>query len=656
MIPKIIIDQIFETARIEEVIGEFVNLKKAGQNLRGLSPFVDEKTPSFFVSPVKQIFKCFSSGKGGSVVSFLMEHEHYSYPEALKFLAKRYQIEIPEEEQTDEQKQAANERESLYIVNSYGQDFFEEKLWNSDEGKSIGVSYFRGRGFTDDIIKKFKLGYNPSGWDILVKDANEKGYKTEFLIQAGLVKQKETRVYDTYRERVMFPIHNLSGRVIGFGGRTLKTDKKIPKYINSPESLIYHKSDSLYGIYYAKSAMIKHDMCYLVEGYTDVISLHQAGVENVVASSGTSLTEGQIRLIKRYTSNITVLYDGDAAGIKASFRGIDMILEQGLNIKVVLFPDGEDPDSYAQKLDSEDFKDYLAEYATDFIVFKSDVLNKDAKNDPLEKAKLLREVVNSIALIPDHLTRAVYIKECGRLLDVEEKVLILELNKIRRKRINDERSKNAVQSQQPDLEPLPEIELIGKQSVHVNEQDIDFQELDVIRLLLNYGNLHIKKKNDDVIKEEEPETIENLFAVRLIKEFLADQIPFENPLYQQVIETVMKQVQTDGALRTEAFLNDNSVEVVNLYVDVVNPRYALHKWDTVKIFVKGEEQKLSDAINSATTMLRLKRINKLIIENNNKTKIAQEEGSDYIQLQKELMVINNAKRKIADLIGAVILK
>ena len=315
MIPKIIIDQIFETARIEEVIGEFVNLKKAGQNLRGLSPFVDEKTPSFFVSPVKQIFKCFSSGKGGSVVSFLMEHEHYSYPEALKFLAKRYQIEIPEEEQTDEQKQAANERESLYIVNSYGQDFFEEKLWNSDEGKSIGVSYFRGRGFTDDIIKKFKLGYNPSGWNILVKDANEKGYKTEFLIQAGLVKQKETRVYDTYRERVMFPIHNLSGRVIGFGGRTLKTDKKIPKYINSPESLIYHKSDSLYGIYYAKSAMIKHDMCYLVEGYTDVISLHQAGVENVVASSGTSLTEGQIRLIKRYTSNITVLYDGDAAGI-----------------------------------------------------------------------------------------------------------------------------------------------------------------------------------------------------------------------------------------------------------------------------------------------------------------------------------------------------
>jgi DNA primase len=386
LIPKDTIQTIIETARIEEVVGEFVHLRKRGVNYVGLCPFHNEKTPSFTVSPAKGIYKCFGCGKAGNSVNFIMEHEHYTYPEALKFLAKKYNIEVEEEEQTPEQIQQLNERESLYAVTEFARKFFTEQLLNTDEGKSIGLSYFKERDFTDKTIDEFQLGYSPDRWDAFTKAAKENGYEKQFLVKTGLTIDKDGKHFDRFRARVIFPIHNLTGRVIGFGGRILKKDDKKAKYVNSPESEIYNKSKVLYGIYFAKNEIIKKDNCFLVEGYTDVISLFQAGIKNVVASSGTSLTTGQIRLIKRYTPNITILYDGDAAGLKASFRGIDMILEQGMNVKVVLFPEGEDPDSYARTHRSVEVEDYITSQAKDFIRFKTSVLLEETQNDPVKKA------------------------------------------------------------------------------------------------------------------------------------------------------------------------------------------------------------------------------------------------------------------------------
>ena len=658
MIPKHIIDQIFETARIEDVIGDFVNLKKSGSSLKGLSPFADEKTPSFMVSPVKQIFKDFSSGKGGNVVTFLMEHEHYSYPEALKVLAKRYNIEIPEdEEMSPEQKEAQSERESLYVINNYAQTYFSEQLWDTDEGKSVALGYFKERGFTDKTIKKFNLGYNPEGWENLVKAAKENGYKTEYLVKVGLAKQKDERVYDTYRGRVMFPIHNLSGRVIGFGGRTLRTDKNIPKYINSPESIIYNKSQTLYGIYQSKSEIIKQDNCLLVEGYTDVISLHQNGIENVVASSGTSLTEDQIRLIKRYTNNVTVLYDGDAAGIKASFRGIDMLLTQGLNIKVVSFPGGEDPDSFAQKHETEETKEFLASQAKDFIVFKTDILSKDGQNDPLQKAKLLRDVVNSIALIPDHLTRAVYIKECSKLLDVEERTLVLELNKIRRKNDQDKRQKDERNQGEVYRDaPLEDLQ-ITKVSVHVNENDLNAQESEVIRVLLTYCNIGVEKEpefdklGNPIIDPDEE--ILNAGTI-IIAELLEDGFAFENTTFQNIFETVKSQLETEGQMDENYFLVHAPEDVRNVYIDCLKPGNELHKWDTKKIFVKTEKEKIRLAIESALLHLRSKRLMKLIGALEQKIKLGHQNNEDIMPLMQEKKKLDEVKKMLSKPLGIVI--
>ena len=430
MIPKETIEKIFDAADIVEVINDFVNLKKSGSNYKGNSPFSDDKTPSFMVSPAKGIFKDFSSGEGGTVVSFLMKHEHFTYPEALRWLAKRYNIEIEEEEQSPEQMAAQGARESLYLVNQFARDYFAKQMLESQEGKAIGLSYLKERGYSDATIKKFELGYSPDNSGSFTKAALSAGYKLAYLEKTGLSKTNEKGSFDFFRGRVIFPIHNLTGRILGFGGRTLKTDKKIAKYFNSPESEIYHKSNVLYGLYQAKGAIIKQDTCYLVEGYTDVVSLNQAGIENVVASSGTALTEGQIKLIKRYTNNITILYDGDSAGIKASFRGIDLILEQGMNVKVVLFPDGEDPDSYSKKVGITELEEYLREEAKDFIRFKASVLLSDAKDDPLKRADTIKDIVKSIAIIPDQIIRSVYIRETSQLFDISEKALLSEVNKI----------------------------------------------------------------------------------------------------------------------------------------------------------------------------------------------------------------------------------
>lgn len=446
MIPKETISAIFEASRIDEVVGEFVSLKKRGANMLGLCPFHNEKTPSFNVSPVKGIYKCFGCGKAGNSVNFIMEHEQMNYPEALRWLAKKYNIPIEEEEQTPEQVQANNERESLYVVCSFAQKNFTETLWETDEGKSVGLSYYHQRGFTDDTIHKFQLGYSLDKWRGFSDAAIAAGHKLDYLVKAGLTISKEApestaggppeqeRFFDRFSARVIFPVHNVSGRVIAFGGRTLKTDKKIAKYINSPETDIYHKSKVLYGLYFSKKRIVEEDNCYLVEGYTDVISLHQAGIENVVASSGTSLTVDQIRLIRRYTPNITILYDGDSAGIKASFRGIDLVLEEGMNVRVLLFPDGEDPDSFSKKISSTELKAFIKENSKDFLAFKAQLLNSEAAHDPIKKAGLIKEMVESISLIPEPIYRSVYIKECSRIMDVDEQALLSELNKLRRKK------------------------------------------------------------------------------------------------------------------------------------------------------------------------------------------------------------------------------
>ena len=474
MIDQATIDRILDAAQIVDVVSEFVTLKRAGVNYKGLCPFHNEKTPSFVVSPSKGLCKCFSCGKGGNVVHFIMEHEQLNYYEALKWLANKYHIEIKERELSSEEKQAQNDRESMFVVNDFANNYFQNLLHNHVDGQSIGLAYFRQRGFRDDIIRKFQLGYSLNERDALVKEAARKGYKQEYLEKTGLCYRRDNdgQLRDRFWGRVMFPVHTLSGKVIAFGGRVLKTDGKVAKYVNSPESEIYHKSNELYGIYFAKQAIVRDDRCFLVEGYTDVISMHQAGIENVVASSGTSLTSGQIRLIHRFTNNITVLYDGDGAGIKASIRGIDMLLEEGMNIKVVLLPDGEDPDSFARKHNATDYKAYINSHEVDFIRFKTNLLLEEVGNDPIKRAGLIGDIVRSISVIPENIVRSVYIRECSQLLQVEEKLLVQEVNKLMtrtkeekqaaaEKQRQREEARAASQQLQsapmPDGSPLPEI-------------------------------------------------------------------------------------------------------------------------------------------------------------------------------------------------------
>ncbi|MBR5803774.1 MAG: DNA primase [Bacteroidaceae bacterium] len=472
MIDQATIDRILDAAQIVDVVSEFVTLKRAGVNYKGLCPFHNEKTPSFVVSPSKGLCKCFSCGKGGNVVHFIMEHEQLNYYEALKWLANKYHIEVKERELSNEEKQAQNARESMFVVNDFANNYFQDLLHNHVDGQSIGLAYFRQRGFRDDIIRKFQLGYSLNERDALFKEAMRKGYKPEFLEKTGLCYRRDNdgQLRDRFWGRVMFPVHTLSGKVIAFGGRVLKTDGKVAKYVNSPESEIYHKSNELYGIYFAKQAIVRDDRCFLVEGYTDVISMHQSGIENVVASSGTSLTQGQIRLIHRFTDNITVLYDGDGAGIKASIRGIDMLLEEGMNIKVVLLPDGEDPDSFARKHNATDYKAYINSHEVDFIRFKTNLLLEEVGNDPIKRAGLIGDIVRSISVIPENIVRSVYIRECSQLLQIEEKLLVQEVNKLMKKSKEEKLAAAEKQRQREEAKALSNsldggvpVELLGNQ-------------------------------------------------------------------------------------------------------------------------------------------------------------------------------------------------
>lgn len=576
-IPAHTIDDIMQTARIEEVIGEFVSLKRAGSSLKGLSPFTDEKTASFVVSPAKQIFKCFSTGKGGSVVTFLMEKEHYSYPEALRWLADKYGIQLPEEEaQTAEELAAVTERESLQIINEFAKNHFKHSMHETDEGKAIGLSYFLERGFRLDIINKFELGYCLNKGDDFTKAALAKGYKLEYLEKVGLSRTKDDRSFDFFRGRVMFPIHSITGRVLGFGGRTLLADKKIAKYFNSPESIIYNKSDILYGLYLAKGDMIKYDNCFLVEGYTDVISLHQAGVQNVVSSSGTSLTEGQIKLIRRYTQNITILYDGDAAGIKASFRGIDLILEEGLNVRVVLFPDGDDPDSFAKRVGAEELELYLKDNSKDFLTFKAEMLLQGGDNDPFQRVKLIHDIVHSISLIPDTISRSIYANEISDRFDIDINTINQQLAKLRtatasKQRIEPDESFEYA----PKPKPAP-AQATTASPKDTSDTNLEAAEYNLIRVLVKYGTFAVEI---DSYEEGSEQKVETSVSELICHELRRDELDFVNPIYKEIYGVVLKGLDEKVFYKTSYFLRHENQEIVKIISQMELEDYQLsHNW------------------------------------------------------------------------------
>ena len=646
-IPPHIIDEIMQTARIEDVIGSFVNLKRAGSSLKGLSPFTDEKTPSFVVSPAKQIFKCFSTGKGGTVVSFLMEKEHFSYPEALKWLANKYNIAIPEErESTAEEIAILNERDSLYIINDFARNHFVHQMHESEEGKAIGLTYFEERGFRKDIIEKFQLGYCLNKGDDFTKAALEKGYKLEYLEKVGLVKSKDERHFDFFRGRVMFPIHSVSGRVLGFGGRTLITDKKIAKYFNSPESLIYNKSEILYGLYFAKGDIIKYDNCFLCEGYTDVISLHQAGLINVVASSGTSLTKDQIKLIRRYTQNITILYDGDSAGIKASFRGIDLILEEGMNVKVVLFPDGEDPDSFAKKSSTSELEAYISEHTQDFISFKAGILLGESHDDPLKKAELIKDIVHSVSLIPNSITRSVYIQKISTLFGIEESVVSNELLRLRR----------SVISKQLDAPELMELPVEKDKPTKIqstfasdNKQN-DFHEFEVLRLMLKYGTLEIVSK----INEEEIATSVIEFVCQ---EITRDELIFQNDLYSKIFSIFLDGLAENTLYTSSYFKRLEDQEIVALVSDIESNEYEISaRWlSKYKIEIRTELDQLYESVVEAIYHFKTKIIDQKIKEI--QAELAKNESlsdEEMLFLLAEQMNYERVKKVFTDKLGRII--
>ncbi|AWH83956.1 DNA primase [Flavobacterium album] len=618
MISKNTIDTVFETARVEEVIGDFVNLKRAGSNLKGLSPFSNEKSPSFMVSPVKQIWKDFSSGKGGNAVAFLMEHEHFTYPEAIRYLAKKYNIEIEETEQTEEDKEQANEKESMYLVSEFAQKYFHNTLMNTDEGQAIGYSYFKERGFTGDTIKKFGLGYSPEEWDAFSKEALGKGYKLDYLDKTGLtIVREDGRTVDRFRGRVMFPIQSMSGRVLGFGGRILGNDKKVAKYLNSPESDIYHKSKVLYGIFHAKQAIAKQDNCFLVEGYTDVIQLHQAGIENVVASSGTALTPDQIRLINRLTKNITVLFDGDAAGLRASVRGIDLILEEGMNVKVCTFPDGDDPDSFAKKTPHDELVAYLNDNAKDFIQFKAGLLMDEAKNDPVKKAGLIRDMVTSISKIPDRIQREIYVQEVARIMDISEQVLVSTLSQIVQKDITDAGKKFREEQKENVMKPVADDGSVQQERVDI----LDRLERRIIEILLLYGGTEqdfedVYIKYDKFGKEYEY-TERKAYKVyeRIYLNLQEDEIQFTNPVFRELYKAITDHYLAHQSLTVDTFLNTLPPELQSVATDIFmqDEKYSLHEWEEKKqIPVKDKTMSVSAYANEHIIDLRWLLLGKLI--------------------------------------------
>lgn len=649
-----IIDDIMQASRIEEVIGEFVNLKRAGSNLKGLSPFTDERTPSFVVSPAKQIFKCFSTGKGGSVVTFLMEKEHFSYPEALRWLADKYGVQIPEDEPaTAEELAAITERESLYIINEFAKEHFMHNLHNSEEGKAIALSYFEERGFRKDIIQKFQLGYCLNTGNDFTTASLAKGYKLEYLEKVGLVKTKEDRHFDFFRGRVMFPIHSVSGRVLGFGGRTLFTDKKIAKYFNSPESIIYNKSEILYGLHFAKGDIVKYDNCFLCEGYTDVISMYQAGIQNVVSSSGTSLTKDQIKLIRRYTQNITILFDGDPAGIKASFRGIDLILEEGMNVKVVLFPEGEDPDSFSKKSSTTELDEYIKSHTQDFISFKADILLKDGEKDPIKRAELIREIVHSVALIPDQITRTVYLQQIAQQFDISEQIISNELIKLRKTVVSK-------QLQEPELRDLPvekQVEPYQLTEPKIEGDPTSHDELNLIRLLVKFGTRVVQ--TEQIGEDGKPITMETSVIELIHHELDKDELTFEHPVYAKIYQLFVEGLNEKQLLSTKYLKRLEDQEIVQFVSDIESNDYELStQWlSKYKIEVRSEGDRLNEAVLNSIYGFKSSKIENKIREI--RIKLQESEllsDADLMDLLAEQMAYERVKIVFSQKLGRIILR
>ena len=620
--------------RVEEVIGDFVQLKRAGSNYKGLSPFSNERTPSFMVSPVKQIWKDFSSGKGGNAIAFLMEHEHFTYPEAIRYLAKKYHIDIEETQQSSEEKAQADERESLYIVSEYAQQYFQDTLFNTEAGKAIGMTYFKERGFTEETIQKFRLGFSPDEWTAFTDNALAKGYQLEFLEKTGLTIVNADRKFDRFKGRVMFPIHSMSGRVLGFGGRILTNDKKQAKYLNSPESEIYHKSKVLYGIFFAKQAIAKADNCYLVEGYTDVIQMHQKGIENVVASSGTALTQDQIRLIHRLTPNITVLYDGDAAGLRASIRGVDLILEQGMNVKVCTFPEGDDPDSFARKTAYEDLVLYLENNATDFIRFKASLLMQEAQNDPIKKAETIRDMVESISKIPDLIKREVYVRECATIMDISEQVLFSTLAQILKK---DFYEGQKVERKQSTMQVVQTPEETQKRTIN----RLEVLEHDLIKILLSKGNedcvftdtILVEEENGDLKEKQVQQTLKVYEKVFL--ELQEDEIEFANPDFKQIYDQLMTMFQEDASYDVSRLANELPVELSAKVSDLEMEDEFRHldNWLKRDIVAKEKDRDLNRIILDIILNIRLLLIMHLInnLAEKTRTEITDEERKSIME-------------------------
>lgn len=648
MIPKETINTIIESSNIEEVVGDFVHLKKRGANLLGLCPFHNEKTPSFTVSPSKGIFKCFGCGKAGNSVNFIMEHEKYSYVEALKYLANKYNILIEEREATPEERIAETEREALFSINSHAQKFYSDTLFNSEEGKAIGHTYFIERGFREDIIKKFQLGFAPLEWDGFVKHAIKNGYKEELLVTSGLAISKDNKLYDRFRERVIFPIHNITGKVIGFGGRILTQDKTKPKYINSPETEVYNKSKSLYGIYYAKNSIVTKDNCFLVEGYTDVISLHQAGIENVVASSGTSLTTDQIKLIGKYTKNITILYDGDTAGIKASFRGIDMILEQGMNVKIVLFPEGEDPDSYARSHRTVDVEAFIATSADDFITFKTRLLLSETNNDPIKKAGLIHEILNSISLISDPIIRSLYVKECAQLMNIAEGTLLSELNKLFVKKLNKNQQTQTAENEEIKDDPEA-LDIEDEKKPGSELEDCSSQEHEVIRLLLLYGD----KDVDFEIEQAKSEQASELKVAQLIcNDIRANQMTFKDPVFQRIFDIYAEGTDRNEIPTEKVFFMNADYSIAKCAIDIITPRYELSDgWVDYRINVPKEDSKLHDACTKGILSLIHRKLFLLILENQKEAKDLPMESEEWINHLSREIFLKQALKEISRKLG-----
>ena len=619
MIDQATIDKIMSAAQIVDVVSEFVTLRKRGVNYVGLCPFHNEKTPSFSVSPAKGLCKCFSCGKGGNVVHFIMEHEQLSYHDALMWLARKYHIEVKERELTDEEKHAQSVRESMFVVNDFARGYFQDVLRNHPEGRAVGMAYFRQRGFRDDIIAKFQLGYCLNQHDAFAREATQRGYKAEYLTRTGLCYTRDDgTLRDRFRGRVIFPVHTLSGKVVAFGGRVLKTDAKTAKYVNSPESEIYHKSNELYGIYFAKQAIVRQDRCFLVEGYTDVISMHQSGIENVVASSGTSLTQGQIRLIHRFTNNITVLYDGDMAGIKASLRGIDMLLEEGMNIKVVLLPDGDDPDSFARKHNATDYQQYINSHEVDFIRFKTNLLLDDAGTDPIKRAGLISDIVRSIAVIPDAIVRSVYVKECSQLLQVDEKLLLAEISKLKEAQAEKEyKARQNAQAQpaqpapdapagetpgagpapeapQPAQPPTPYESYIPQDNAE-SRKFFPLEKL-IMELVVRYGEKTMCNVEDDEGRETPLSVVEFV-----VNELQIDDLRLHNPLHRRMLAEAAAHLHDEGFRAEHYFGTHPDPDISRYAAALMEERYTLSKYHTKAQRIATDEERLMELVPHVMT-------------------------------------------------------